>query len=523
MATTIRHGDPLGVMRLLSRMGFLLLGLVLAGVPTRADAVPESFADLAEALSPAVVNISTAQNIERAPGSPDGNPLEDLFRDLYPRGRPNGPRRVQSLGSGFVISADGVIVTNNHVIEDADEITVNFADGLSLKATVIGTDEQTDLAVLKVEYDKPLEFVVFGDSDRARVGDWVLAIGNPFGFSGSVSAGIISARNRDINAGRYDDFIQTDAAINRGNSGGPLFNMDGQVIGVNTAIISPTGGSIGIGFSVPSNLARKIVQQLQDFGVARRGWLGVRIQTVDDELAEAVGLDEAMGALVADVTEGGPAEQAGIKQGDVILKFDGKDVEQMRDLPRLVADTDVDKTVRVVVFRKGKTQTLKVTVGLLNEEQLVNAEDVVPGPDDESPTTALPSVGLTLRPLSSAARSEFGIPEEVNGVLITEVDPAGPAAEKGVRPGDVIVEVGQEPVTTPAEIVAKVEAAEEKDRRSVLFLIQSEGDLRFVPIRLKDAAAVPEDGDTPAEDAPANDEAPANDNAAPDAPEKKQQ
>ncbi|MEM1130696.1 MAG: trypsin-like peptidase domain-containing protein [Pseudomonadota bacterium] len=271
-----------------------------------ARSAPESFADLAEELSPAVVNISTAQNLEGRDRE-DTNPLEDLFKDLYPNGRPNGQRRVQSLGSGFVISPDGIIVTNNHVIEDADEITANFPDGLSLTATVIGTDPQTDIAVLKVNHDKPLPFVGFGDSDVARVGDWVLAIGNPFGFAGSVSAGIISARNRDINAGRYDDFIQTDAAINRGNSGGPLFNMAGEVIGVNTAIVSPTGGSIGIGFSVPSNLARKIVQQLQDFGVTRRGWLGVRIQTVNDELAEALGLEKAAGALVAEVTTDGPA------------------------------------------------------------------------------------------------------------------------------------------------------------------------------------------------------------------------
>ena len=454
--------------------------LVLVPLAAEARSAPESFADLAEELSPAVVNISTAQNVSR---QGEGGPLDDLFRELNPRGQQDNPRRVQSLGSGFVISADGIVVTNNHVIEDADEITVNFPDGLSLKAQVIGTDPQTDLAVLKINHDKPLPFVAFGDSDVARVGDWVLAIGNPFGFAGSVSAGIISARNRDINAGRYDDFIQTDAAINRGNSGGPLFNMDGEVIGVNTAIISPTGGSIGIGFSVPSNLASKVVEQLQEFGQTRRGWLGVRIQTVNDELAEALGMEKAMGALVAEVTTGGPAEAAGVEAGDVIVKFDGKNVDEMRDLPRLVADTAVDSTVRVVVFRKGKTQTLKVTIGLLEEDRLARAPDA----DKVEPpaaNTTLDGVGLTLRPLSSAARGEFGIADDVTGVLVSDVAADGAAAEKGVKPGDVIVEVGQEPVTSPAEVEARVKQAQEAGRKSVLFLIQSEGDLRFVPLAI---------------------------------------
>lgn len=472
---------------------FLVAALMTSLADAQARSAPESFADLAEELSPSVVNISTTQNIERGeqqpggPQLPEGSPFEDLFRDLFPNGRPNGPggpRRATSLGSGFVISPDGVVVTNNHVIEDADEITVSFPDGSSYEAKVLGTDPQTDLAVLKIEAEKPLPFVNFGDSDGARVGDWVIAIGNPFGYSGSVSAGIISARNRDINAGRYDDFIQTDAAINRGNSGGPLFNMDGEVIGVNTAIISPTGGSIGIGFSVPSNLAKSVVDQLQNFGVTRRGWLGVRIQTVNEELAEALGLEKAAGALVAEVTAGGPAEQAGIEAGDVILKFDGKDVEEMRDLPRLVADTPVDKAVRVVVFRKGKTQTVKVDIGLLDEGAVAAATPSGGDSEGETSTTDVPSVGMTLRPLSSAARTEFGIAEEVTGVLVSDVDAEGAAAAKGIRPGDVIVEVGQEPVASPTEVESRVNDAVEADRKSVLFLIQSEGDLRFVPLTL---------------------------------------
>lgn len=447
---------------------------------TPAAAAPESFADLAEELSPSVVNISTAQNVERGE---DGSPLDELLRELNPRGE-RAPRQVQSLGSGFVISPDGTIVTNNHVIEDADEITVNFPDGLSLQARVIGTDPQTDIAVLKVEHDEPLPNVSFGDSDASRVGDWVLAIGNPLGFAGSVSAGIISARNRDINAGRYDDFIQTDAAINRGNSGGPLFNMDGEVIGVNTAIVSPTGGSIGIGFSVPSNLAKKVVAQLNDFGVTRRGWLGVRIQTVDDNLAEALEMERAMGALVAEVTPGGPAEAAKIEAGDVITKFDGQTVETMRDLPRIVAETEVGKTARVTVFRKGKTQTLMVEIGLLDEGNGA-AAPTEEAPEDAPETKELTSFGLTLGMLTEAGRTEFGIGPDVVGVLVTDVASLSKAEEGGMTAGDVIVEVGQEPVLTPADVEARVDEAAQAGRSRVLFLVHSGGDLRFVPLAVE--------------------------------------
>ncbi|MEM7508573.1 MAG: DegQ family serine endoprotease [Pseudomonadota bacterium] len=474
----------------------LVLAFVfLAAQVASAQARPDSFADLAERLSPSVVNISTSQTVERPQGGPnvpqvpEGSPFEDLFRDFFDQnGRPQGPREVQSLGSGFVVSAEGFVVTNNHVIADADEIQVNFPDGTSLVATLVGTDPKTDIALLKVEPTSPLPFVQFGDSDISRVGDWVLAIGNPFGLGGSVSAGIISARNRDIQAGPYDDFIQTDAAINRGNSGGPLFNMDGEVIGVNTAIISPSGGSIGIGFSVPANLAKNVVAQLQEFGETRRGWLGVRIQEVTDELGEALGLDKASGALVADVSPGGPAEAAGIEAGDVILKFDGRNVDQMRDLPRMVAETPVGKAVRVVIFRKGKTQTVKVDLGRL-EGSVADGGSVAPSQDGSGSgeaDTALSSLGLSLRPLSDSARREFSIGDDVSGVLISSVEPGGSAAEEGVAPGDVIVEVGQEPVSSPAEVSARVEDAKnaEPPRKSVLFLIQSGPDLRFVPLKI---------------------------------------
>ncbi|MFY9318044.1 trypsin-like peptidase domain-containing protein, partial [Lentibacter algarum] len=331
-----------------------------------AQARPESFADLAERVSPAVVNITTSTMVARGTGPgaivPDGSPFEDFFKEFQDRnGQGNRPRRSSALGSGFVISEDGYIVTNNHVIEGADEVIIEFFEGGELEAKVIGTDPKTDIALLKVESDTPLAFVPFGNSDTARVGDWVLAVGNPLGQGFSVSAGIVSQRNRALQ-GAYDDYIQTDAAINRGNSGGPLFNMDGEVVGVNTAILSPNGGSIGIGFSMASNVVTRVVNQLRDFGETRRGWLGVRIQDVSDDVAEAIGLEKTAGALVTDVPDG-PAKDAGMLSGDVILSFDGVDVEDTRGLVRTVGNADVGKTVRVIVFREGKTQTLKITLG----------------------------------------------------------------------------------------------------------------------------------------------------------------
>jgi len=491
----LRIGAAAG--RGLAAAAVLAAALLGAGVPAGGPAwaqsrAPETFADLAEKLSPAVVNISTSQTVDQPdreiPGIPPGTLPEDfrdLFRDFFERGFPQGPREVQSLGSGFVVSPEGFVVTNNHVIEDADEITVNFSDGKSLPAELIGNDPKTDIALLKVEPTAPLTFVEFGDSDAIRVGDWVLAIGNPFGLGGSVSAGIVSARNRDINAGPYDDFIQTDAAINRGNSGGPLFNMGGKVIGVNTAIISPTGGSVGIGFSVPSNIVANVVAQLREHGQTRRGWLGVHIQTVSDEIAEALGLESAKGALVSDVAPDGPAAAAGIKAGDVIVNFDGRDVTEMRSLPRMVADTPVGKSVRVVIFRDGKTQTVKVELGLL-EEQAAAAPGVVE-PDEPAPATELAGVGLRLAPITDVARQQYGLPESVEGVLVAEVARDSEAARKGIAPGDVIIEVQQTPVATPADVADRVEDAKAAGRKSALFLIQTGADMpRFVPLAVGD-------------------------------------
>ena len=475
---------------------FTTLALLLAPVAAYARAAPASFADLAEELSPAVVNISTAQKVERpsfgprqGPELPEGTPFEDFFKDFFDKrgGGNSEPRTVQSLGSGFVIDPAGYIVTNNHVIEGADEITINFANGDALDAKLIGTDPKTDIALLKLteEPSEPLPFVPFADSDKTRVGDWVIAIGNPFGLGGSVSAGIISARSRDINSGPYDDFLQTDAAINRGNSGGPLFNMDGEVVGVNTAIFSPTGGSVGVGFSVPANIASNIVDQLREYGETRRGWLGVRIREVTDELAEGLELETASGALVEDVTAGGPAEDAGVEIGDVILSFDGKEITEMRELPRAVASTPIDETVRMIVSRKGKTQTLKVTVGRLKEA----------GEDDKKPKTAkvddenaeaeetFVALGMKLEALNREARERLELDKDLKGALVTDVESTGPAAKKGIQVGDVIVEVAQEAVETPESAKEKIDAAQKDGRSSVLLLVNRGGDVRFVAVR----------------------------------------
>lgn len=473
-----------------------ILGLaLLAGLAGQARAEgPASVADLAERLSGAVVNISTAQNVAGnktvpLPNLPPGSPFQEFFEEFLERqqrgNQPQRPRKVQSLGSGFVIDPSGIIVTNNHVIADADEIEANFTDGSKLTAEVIGRDPKVDIAVLKVNPEKPLQSVKFGDSNAIRVGDWVMAIGNPFGLGGSVTLGIVSARNRDINSGPYDDFIQTDAAINRGNSGGPLFNMAGEVIGVNTAIISPSGGSIGIGFSVPSATAAPVVDQLQRFGETRRGWLGVRIQTVTDEIAESLGLDSKKGALVADVTKGGPAEPAGIKAGDIILKFDGRDVPEMRMLPRIVADTGPGKTVDVVILRKGEEVTLRVTVGRLEEGEKKTAAKPEKEEDKKKEVVTKSVLGMTLSDLTDELRTKYKISNDVSGVVITAIEDGSEAAEKRISEGEVVVEVNQEEVKTPQDVLDQVEEVEKKGRNSVLLtLSKPDGELRFTPVKI---------------------------------------
>jgi len=466
-------------------------------VPAQAQEGPASVADLSAKLIDSVVNISTSQtvggddrNVPR-PQLPEGSPFQEFFDEFF-ENQPDGsaPRshQVQSLGSGFVVDASGIIITNNHVIADADEVSVNFNDGTKIAAEIVGRDPKTDIAVLRIDPgDKELVPVPFGDSEVMRVGDWVLAIGNPFGLGGTVTLGIVSAIGRDINSGPYDNYIQTDAAINRGNSGGPLFNMKGEVIGINTAIISPSGGSIGIGFSIPADLAESVIAQLVEFGETRRGWLGVRIQEVTDEIAESLGMDKAKGALIAGVIKGGPVDDGSIEAGDVIVEFDGKEVANMRELPRVVADSPVGKEVDVVVIRKGERQNVKVTLGRLEDgEQLAMAqsEEDQGAAVDESATMQM--FGMKLAELDEAQREAFEIDDSVEGgVIILEVEPDSAAAEKGIQPGEVIVEIAQETVSTPQEVAEAIDKLKEENRRNALFMLASKtGELRFATIRI---------------------------------------
>ena len=466
----------------------------------QARPAPDSFADLAAKLLPGVVNISSSTTItaQNVPGGPDipmfppGSPFEQFFKDFMERNRPHGgdqqpspPRRAQSLGSGFIIDPSGIVVTNNHVIDGADEITVILHDNTSLKATLIGRDERSDLAVLQVHADHPLPSVQFGDSDKERVGDWVLAIGNPFGLGGSVTAGIVSARGRNIDQGPYDNFIQTDAPINKGNSGGPLFDMDGDVIGINTAIYSPSGGSIGIGFSIPSNMAKTVVEQLRKYGHARRGWLGVRIQQVTPDIAESLGLKDPSGAMVAGVNNGGPADKAKIQNGDIILKFNDQSVKEMRNLPRIVAETDIGKEVPVVVWRNGKEVMLTATVGEMPEDDTTKVASATPSDKPAPPKPLeLSGLGLKLAPITADNRDKYQLGQDQKGVVITDVMPGTPAADKGLKAGDVIVEVQQEEVNSPADVQDRVDSVRKSSRKSVLMLVQTSDGLHWVPLSL---------------------------------------
>jgi len=468
------------------------LALPALSTPTLARG-PENIADVAEKVIDAVVNISTSQKVEARstpmPQLPPGSPFEEFFEEFFKNRRGQGdgapnrtPRRVSSLGSGFVIDASGIVVTNNHVISEADEITVILTDGTRLKAEVAGRDQKTDLAVLRVKPTKPLKAVKFGDSDGLRLGEWVIAIGNPFSLGGSVSAGIVSARNRDINSGPYDNYIQTDAAINRGNSGGPLFNLEGEVIGVNTAIISPSGGSIGIGFAVPSKTVQAVVNQLQQFGEIRRGWLGVKIQQVTDEIAESLNLKPARGALVAGIDDKGPAKPAGIEAGDVIVKFDGKDIKEMRDLPRIVADTPVGKDVEVVIVRKGKEEKKTVKLGRLDDNEKPQPASAKSSPPEEK-SVVQKTLGLQLSGLTDELRKQYKIKDSVKGVVVTGVDAASVAADKRLVAGSVIVAIEQEQVSAPADVQRRVDSLKKAGKKTALLLVATaEGDMLFVAL-----------------------------------------
>ena len=469
-----------------------VLAMALSTMPARAqaNALP-GFADLVDQVGDAVVNITTSSVVAGRAGGPqpqvpEGSPLEDFFNEFLDQQGPNGaPRRSQALGSGFVISEDGYLVTNNHVIEGADEIMIEFRNGTELVAELIGTDPTTDIALLKVESEAPLPFVPFGVAADHRVGDWVMVMGNPLGQGFSVSVGVISAFGRTLQ-GSYDDFIQTDAAINQGNSGGPLFNLEGEVIGVNTAILSPTGGSIGIGFAMSSDVVTNVVAQLREFGETRRGWLGVRIQDVDDAMAEAMGLEAAGGAMVTDVPTG-PALDGGIEVGDVILSFNGQDITDTRELVRIVGESNVGETVRVLVFRDGATETLRVTLGRRETAEGLGG-NTAPNGNEPTPEVAPASeiLGMMLAPLTDDLRQQLGAQNVSGGLVIQQLDPVSDAAEMGLQVGDIITEVTQQPVTTVADFQTLLQSAEEAGQQSILLLIRRDGNPRFMALSIKD-------------------------------------
>jgi len=439
-------------------------------------AAPGSFSQLAKKASPSVVNISTVKVIKggRRGPVPFGGPLgpHDPFKDFFERFFGDQiPRdfRQQSLGSGFVIDKDGFILTNNHVVENTEEIKVKLADKREYDAKIVGRDTKTDLALIRIESDHPLVPLTLGDSDKLYVGDWVIAIGNPFGLEATVTAGIVSAKYRDIGAGSYDNFIQTDASINPGNSGGPLLNTAGEVVGINTAILSRSGGSVGIGFAIPINMAKDLLPQLKK-GKVVRGWLGVMIQKITPDLKEKLGLKDEKGALVADVTAGGPAEEAGIKRGDVIVSFDGEDIKEMHDLPYIVASTPVGKKVTLELIRKGKKKSLQVKTGELKEE-------------DESPVVseASPNLGLMVKEVTPELARNFGLSETM-GLVVVQVESNSPAGEAGMRPGDIILEVDQISMKDLAQFNRKIEKYKAGD--TILFLLNRSGTTLYLTIKV---------------------------------------
>ena len=490
----------MNISKRLSGAILILVYMISAPTLTLAQGAPDSFADLSEKLLPAVVNVYTTQNIRvdrnrrgSGGGFPPGSPFEEFFKRFQqPPGADNDDNdddrntrpRVQqrrSLGSGFIIAAEGIIITNNHVIKDADEVSIRLQDGTELDAVIIGGDDKVDLAVLKVEFEDDLPFVEFGDDTKSRIGDWVLAIGNPFGIGSSVTAGIISARNRNINSGPYDQFLQTDASINRGNSGGPMFNMDGEVIGINTAIYSPSGGNVGVGFAIPSTQAQIVISQLRKFGRTKRGRIGVRISVVTDDIADSLGMDDAVGALVNTVQDDSPSSRAGVEFGDIIVEFDGTEIKEVRDLTTVVANTDIGSTVNMVVLRKDERVTLAITIDELDESNPGDEEEEE-NSTEESQETVL---DLTLTELDDEARAELEIDEDIEGVLIAGIDyDSGREGLRSLRRGDVIVEVTQQKISSIEEVKARIADLKEAGRTVVLLSVYSRGQYRHVPVKL---------------------------------------
>ncbi|MBL4802262.1 MAG: DegQ family serine endoprotease [Emcibacter sp.] len=472
--------------------------VIMSPAVALAKGTPDSFADLAEKLLPAVVNVNTTQTIKidrrtmpRIPG------MEDFFRRFDRENGRDGKdkngkeekgkerpltRQRQSLGSGFIIDPSGIIITNNHVIDKADEVMIKMHDGREFKATVIGKDDKLDLAVLKVESDKPLPFVKFGDDSKSRIGDWVLAIGNPYSLGGTLTAGIISARNRDIQSGPYDKYIQTDASINRGNSGGPMFNMNGEVIGINTAIFSPSGGNIGIGFAIPSNQAKHVINQLRKFGHTKRGRIGISFQQVTDDIAESLGMEDGHGALVSSVVEGGPADKAGIQAGDIIIEYEGKVIRKRNELPIWVANTEIGKKVKLVVLRKGKRKKLTLVIDELQEND-EDDQDMAEEDEEDDEQERQEILGMSLEAITDKTRKGLKLDDDVKGVLIADVERHSPAGEKGLRRGDVIVEITQEAVTSVSDALERIEELRGKGRKSILLKFIRRGNTAFVTVK----------------------------------------
>ncbi len=464
------------------KLSLVFAAVFLSNVASAVDLVPMNLADKVEQLSPAVVNISTTQKVKVKGGGnggpqfsfPPGSPFEE-FNELFNRRRNGGgiaERDATSLGSGFIIDPKGIVITNNHVVADADEITVVLQDDTKLIAEVVGRDAKIDVAVLRIKPAKPLPYVSFGDSDNVRVGDWIIAIGNPYGLGGTVTTGIISARARDINVGSFDDFLQTDAAINRGNSGGPMFDLNGNVIGINTAIFSPTGGSVGIGFAIPSALAKPIIDQILQYGKAKRAWLGVQIQPVTDSVAEALGMSKTTGALVLGVVEGGPAQMAGLITGDVILKFAGKEISDMKKLPRYVADSPIGERATIQVLRGGKVKNLAVDLAELKESLVSSSSDKSkPNKKRAEPRNAI--LGMQLR------NSE-------DGLIVEEISQTSDAFSKGVRRGSLLKKANQRELKIIGDLESEIAKAKKAQRESVLVLVSNGKDSsRFVTISVK--------------------------------------
>ncbi|MDM8558669.1 DegQ family serine endoprotease [Candidatus Parabeggiatoa sp. HSG14] len=467
-------------------------GAVIPAYASTMQTMPASFAEVVEKVRPAVVSISVTtksgpdwpefRQFRRHPK--EDSPLDDFLRRFLEEFEPfrkNGglPRhpKASGVGSGFIIDADGFVVTNHHVIEGAGEITVTLNDGSKYSPKVVGHDAKTDLALLKVDAKKPLPYMSFGDSDKARVGDWVIAVGNPYGFGDTFTAGIISARGRDIQSGPYDDFIQVDAPINKGNSGGPLLNMNGEVIGINTAIYSPTGGNVGIGFSVPSSMAKSVLAQLRESGSVKRGWLGVQIQSITEDMAESLGLPETQGAMVAQVLPDTPAKKAGLIIGDVILEVNGKPVKTAKMLARLVGDAEVGKPAEFGIWRHGSKKTVNIVLGRMEGE-----EKVVVSQEEQKSTDV---VGFRLETITDTTRKQYKLADDIEGVVIVDVKNDSPAAEAGLKQGDVIIMVGQEKVATPEEVEQKVKEIVEAKRKAMLLLLKRQDSQQFVTVKMK--------------------------------------